>query len=81
MSNTLSTSSSWGDPKHLDFTFKVKVQKSSQDELGANMDGKENVRPSQYASTIVEPKLEAPRVKMETEGMKLLSPRTQGGFV
>lgn len=72
MSNTLSSSSSSGDPKHLDFTFRMKVRKSNQEELEANTDAKENVRPGQPR---VEPKIEAPVVKGEEREQTVLVPR------
>lgn len=75
MSNTLSSSSSSGVPKHLDFTFKVKVQESGQNGLEANVDTKENVRPGQHAPARVEPKTEAPVVKGEENEKTAWIPR------
>lgn len=75
MSNTLSSSSSSGVPKHLDFTFRVKVQESGQNGLGANVDAKENVRPDQHASARVEPKTETPVVKGEENEKTAWIPR------
>ncbi|ROW14854.1 hypothetical protein VPNG_03844 [Cytospora leucostoma] len=61
-------------PEKVKTWFSVKVRYLSQERLDAKLDAKGDVRPGQYASICVEPKIEALGVKKELEEEKLSVP-------